>query len=329
MTLSIKTNRMLWGRAASRCALPECRRELVIEASLTDDPSLVGEAAHIVAESSEGPRGHSSLSVEDRNKYPNLVVLCNTHHKLIDDQAATYSVEVLKRLKHDHENWVRASLSGYDKQRQHDDEQWASIIEEWAKRADLEIWTANTSFLLAPNPSVDRNFLSRLKNLPTWILSRVWPVRHPELRLALLNFKFIANDLVRVFMKHSVADGEDGGELHTEKFYKIDEWDEARYHRLLRRYEFHVDLVQDLTCELTRAANLVADKVREHLDPSYRISEGVLLITRGPTMNLTFDTHRVEYLGTERTAQPYLGLDQFLSARADRDLAFGVGVQPS
>jgi hypothetical protein len=41
MTISLKTHKMLWGRAASRCAFPGCRRELVMDASPTDDESLI------------------------------------------------------------------------------------------------------------------------------------------------------------------------------------------------------------------------------------------------------------------------------------------------
>jgi hypothetical protein len=44
--------------------MSECRRELVLDPLDTDDPSLVGEAAHIVAEQADGPRGQSDLSVE-------------------------------------------------------------------------------------------------------------------------------------------------------------------------------------------------------------------------------------------------------------------------
>ena len=64
MSISLKTHKMLWGRAASRCAF--CRRELVMDASQTDDESLVGDACHIVAQSAGGPRGDSPLTPEER-----------------------------------------------------------------------------------------------------------------------------------------------------------------------------------------------------------------------------------------------------------------------
>jgi hypothetical protein len=86
-----------------------CRRELVMDATETDDESLVGEAAHIVAESAAGPRGASPLTPEQRDKYANLILLCNVDHKVVDDQFNEYTVERLSTLKQQHEAWVGAS----------------------------------------------------------------------------------------------------------------------------------------------------------------------------------------------------------------------------
>src|SRR5262249_34342948 len=37
--------------------------------------------------------------------------LCRVHHKMVDDQCETYTVEVLTRLKCNHEEWVSNSLT--------------------------------------------------------------------------------------------------------------------------------------------------------------------------------------------------------------------------
>ena len=107
--ISTKTYKMLWGRAASRCAFPDCRRELVMEKTSADDASLFGEACHMVAKEPEGPRGTSPLNSKQRDEYDNLLLLCNIHHKVIDDQPNTYPVERLKTMKTEHERWVRES----------------------------------------------------------------------------------------------------------------------------------------------------------------------------------------------------------------------------
>src|SRR5208282_508551 len=96
---------MLWGRAANRCAV--CRRELVVDATETDDPSVIGEECHIVAQAVDGPRGDSGLTLERRDVYSNLVLLCNVDHKVVDDQPQHYSVQYLANLKASHEKWVK------------------------------------------------------------------------------------------------------------------------------------------------------------------------------------------------------------------------------
>ncbi|TEU22064.1 MAG: hypothetical protein E3J21_00740, partial [Anaerolineales bacterium] len=110
MSISLKTHKMFWGLAANRCAFLGCRRELVMDASQTDDESLVGEACHIVAQSPTGPRGDSPLPPKQRDHYDNLILLCKIHHKLIDDQPNTYTVQRLLQMKAAHEKWVRLTL---------------------------------------------------------------------------------------------------------------------------------------------------------------------------------------------------------------------------
>jgi HNH endonuclease len=133
-----KNSKMLWGRAANRCAI--CRQELVMDSTETDDESVIGEACHIVAQSSDGPRGDSPLSPDQRDKYGNLILLCNVHHKQIDDQPNTFTVAELQRLKNDHETWVRQSLVTYDSTKQRDDEIYADYVTEWANGGRTFAW---------------------------------------------------------------------------------------------------------------------------------------------------------------------------------------------
>ncbi|WP_063002578.1 hypothetical protein [Nocardia mikamii] len=42
----------------------------------------LGEIAHIVADSPNGPRGDSPLTAAARNDYQNLILLCNQHHRV-------------------------------------------------------------------------------------------------------------------------------------------------------------------------------------------------------------------------------------------------------
>ena len=103
--------RLVWTKAAARCAFPDCRHELIERAVGVDPAVFLGEIAHIVGHSEDGgPRADQSIPGGDREGEANLVLLCLEHHTVIDRQAATYSVERLLALKADHERWVREAL---------------------------------------------------------------------------------------------------------------------------------------------------------------------------------------------------------------------------
>jgi len=99
-----KDIKVLWGRAANRCA--NCR----IELTLTGSATTIGEMAHIVGRSVDGPRGDSQLPLTERDRYDNLILLCPTHHREIDKDAASWSVDRLLQLKEQHEAWVTGQL---------------------------------------------------------------------------------------------------------------------------------------------------------------------------------------------------------------------------
>ena len=103
--MKISDIKILWGRAANRCAFPNCRIELT-----PDGRSVLGEIAHIVAMSPSGPRGDSALSPTDRDDYSNLLLLCPTHHALVDSNPEEWTVEKLKLMKLEHERWVSSQL---------------------------------------------------------------------------------------------------------------------------------------------------------------------------------------------------------------------------
>ena len=76
-----------------------------------DDESVVGEECHIVARGSDGPRNDSNFPKEKLDQSDNLILLCRVHHKVVDDQENTYSVECLRRIKKEHEQFVRETLN--------------------------------------------------------------------------------------------------------------------------------------------------------------------------------------------------------------------------
>jgi hypothetical protein len=46
------------------------------------------------------------MADNERNSYENLILVCPSCHKKIDDQPNTYTVELLHKIKKEHEEWV-------------------------------------------------------------------------------------------------------------------------------------------------------------------------------------------------------------------------------
>jgi hypothetical protein len=328
MGISLKTRKMLWGRSGNRCALPTCRKNLVEDETQTDDASIVGDEAHIVAREEDGPRGKSPLAPQDRDKYDNLILVCKVHHKMIDDQPLEYTIEKLHQMKTHHLEWVTNNLSP-DTDRQMDDEIYATYIDKWAQLADITNWKGWSSNVLGGGqPQISVKQFENLMELNEYIFSRVWPKRYDKIEFAFFNFRLVMNDFINVFSVYKEKIGDDEEPYYnTEKIYnRLEEWNEEKYEQLTKQFHFHVDLVQDLMCEMTRAANYLCDQIRKHLSRSFRINEGVLLIETGPDMSFSYQTVRLEYNTTDQTVIKYPGLEKFMETRQDRGYHFGNGV---
>lgn len=101
MAVDVKTRILIWCRAASRCSI--CKEELIHDLSTGDKSSLIGDVAHIVAQKEGGPRGVSPLTSEERDQFPNLLLLCKNDHKIVDDDPQSFTVEKLHEIKTAHE----------------------------------------------------------------------------------------------------------------------------------------------------------------------------------------------------------------------------------
>lgn len=109
MSISDKTRKILWGRSGNRCAI--CKHELVIDAIEQDDESVVGDECHIISAREQGPRHDPTYPQEHLDEYENLILLCRIHHKMVDDQEETYTADILRQVKSNHEIWVTQKLS--------------------------------------------------------------------------------------------------------------------------------------------------------------------------------------------------------------------------
>jgi hypothetical protein len=107
---SDQTLKLLWGRSAGHCAMPDCRIELFEDATNYDPIVVIGEMGHVAGASDDGPRARPELSASERNDYKNLILLCRNCHRKVDQQSVYFTDERLRDIKQAHEAWVRASL---------------------------------------------------------------------------------------------------------------------------------------------------------------------------------------------------------------------------
>ncbi|MES1213489.1 MAG: HNH endonuclease signature motif containing protein [Singulisphaera sp.] len=97
----------LWGKAAGRCSHPQCGTDCLPFLTV-ERPTVVGEMAHVIAKSTGGPRGSDTAGSD---AYANLILLCPTHHTLVDKAPpGMFTEQMLLQWKATHEARVEESL---------------------------------------------------------------------------------------------------------------------------------------------------------------------------------------------------------------------------
>ncbi len=107
MGISVKNRKILWTRAGNQCAFPGCRQDLVEQVQDDGHDIVVGEEAHIVPRSRKGPRGSEPIPQEGVHSYTNIILLCPTHHKIVDKKPQIYTKQYMIDIKSAHEHRVR------------------------------------------------------------------------------------------------------------------------------------------------------------------------------------------------------------------------------
>jgi hypothetical protein len=80
--------------------MPNCGVRLVY----TEIDAVRGIICHIEAASRLGPRHNAQQSDEERDDYPNLIILCPNCHADIDKNPHKYTVDYLQSIKQQHES---------------------------------------------------------------------------------------------------------------------------------------------------------------------------------------------------------------------------------
>ena len=272
MSIQVHDRKILWGLSGNRCAFPGCNQELLEDK--TDGKIVVGEECHIIARENKGPRGNITISEDEKDKYENLILLCPTHHTVIDGDPEKYTPEKLKEMRSNHEDRIRRALA--DKST-FDALYYEAIVRFIDTTMDFEHWDIWTSYLLSNDrPMCTEETYSRICTVINYILGRVWYKRYLELEDAIQDFHLVLNDLITVFCKNAECEK---GVYVTEKFYKIKPYDYRIADKLLVEYKDHLRLIRSLVYEMTKAANRICDLTRNDIDPEYRLTQGKLLLS--------------------------------------------------
>lgn len=286
MGISLKTQKALWGKAASRCSFPECRKELAQSTEDELDHFTIGDVSHIISGKESGPRSrlNRDYPLERIDDYNNLILLCKAHHKQVDSDETRYTVEELLSLKRNHENWVRENLN-FDQQQQKDDELYAEyidVIENLANFNDWENWTEPV--MGGYSTRIAKVQFDNLLELHKYISSRYFSGSRPKLKMAIEQFNTILKDFINHFRSFILDDPQQGFYL-TAKLFRSGVITSEKQ-------TIHEHMSEQFIIELTKSANYLFEQVRYSIFPRYRIKEGILLLYSPPCEGLSFQRHQ-------------------------------------
>lgn len=104
--ISDKNKYLLWVKAGGRCMYRGCNKSLLLDI-VTKRNFNQAYIAHIIADVPRGPRGDASRSALLKDDISNLMLLCDTHHRLIDkDDVAGHPESFLLEMKKEHEERI-------------------------------------------------------------------------------------------------------------------------------------------------------------------------------------------------------------------------------
>ncbi|WP_157210300.1 esterase/lipase family protein [Nocardioides aequoreus] len=164
------------------------------------------------------------------------------------------------------------------------DSLWQELVDEVASRLHFASWDAAYGGLVRTTHVLPSSVLADLHGFSAWLLGRIFPVGHPEIRRSLESMGRVVVDLLNTFNDNhtEVADPEsENPYIRVAPWYKTGGFN-PNYGDDLADFLAHVNLLANLTFEMTRIANWFSDLVRAEIDPHFHVREGVLLLEVGP-----------------------------------------------
>lgn len=105
---SPETKLRLFSDSAGHCNRPNCHRYLFSENNSVD--YNIGEMAHIIAASNNGPRADEAIIEGGKAMYDNLILLCPSCHTEIDKAPDIFPKELILEWKNNHKTTIIQSI---------------------------------------------------------------------------------------------------------------------------------------------------------------------------------------------------------------------------
>lgn len=319
MGISVKDRKILWGQSGNRCAFTGCDRELIPQdIAGAGTTAVVAQEAHLVSGRLEGPRYDSTFSTENHDLPLNLILLCPTHHTLIDaNNGRDFSVADLVNMKEAHELSVRARMSMSTSDRLNTEIAISTRIDS----IDEILFSNFREFTLNLNhvyPYITEVMFQSLVELNVSLLGVNWPIAYPRTRSAAERIRLVLSALINHI--NETFEHEDNILRLPRSYDRLNEWNVELYEELRDRFRLDDAVGRLLTFELARSCNLLISAVQEELDSLYRFSDGLVLLEYG---DFVFGTHvyRLEY---ENVDWAFLGAFPSIEEIKERIKAKGI-----
>ncbi|MCX5273746.1 HNH endonuclease signature motif containing protein [Streptomyces virginiae] len=304
MAINVVARKMLWGRAGNQCAMTGCLQLLTVDMQseetdvLITSGAVIGEEAHIRSSQSGGPRHDTNYGVAKLDSYENLLLLCPTHHSLVDkNNGVGYSVATLVEMKSQHERRVTAKLGPDGEEQRATLERMVATVLVWEQKADISNWESTSAQLNMPVPVLSDLRYGQISETAAWLLAKKWPKRFPGVTQGFDNLSTSLGDLLAHIRQCFEPKRE--GLWEFDRLYKyLSKWDPPEYKRLFRETQIRRFVLYGITAEVTKAINHAIDCVIEEVDPFYRFDSGAVLMHEGDGF-LYSQVVRVEYSAKE------------------------------
>jgi len=257
--------------------------------------NLLGEQAHIVGKEVGSARSQSVLTDEERDSYHNLILLCPTHHSLVDKNPEDYPVEKMFILKSEHESWVDSILSEkVDRRLEAEGMFYANIVDLAVDKCYLSAWEHWVSLLIEPSHALRYEVYTNGIAFSVAIHKAIWPEKLRDLECCIKYFGWMVNLMLNFYIDNAKTVDQDISVLKGIRFYKTQMFSQEEHDKRLELYDEWEKLLYELGVETTKCANWLADLVRKYLNPLFFIIEGKFSI-EGMSEMLTVMHRIVEF----------------------------------